>query len=79
MAKSKTLIDSVSSYLLRYRKITPVKAFEVCGTMRLSGIIMTLRSRGWPIETEYVEKTNRYGKMIRYGVYKLPKGWKPEE
>jgi hypothetical protein len=73
-----TLTESVSSYLLRYRKITAVKAFELCGTMRLSAIIMTLRSRGWPIETEFVETTNRYGKPIRYGVYTLPKGWKPE-
>lgn len=73
-----TLTGSVTSYLLRYRKITSLKALEMCGTMRLSAIIYKLRSKGWPIETEYAYTTNRYGKTVRYGVYTLPKGWKPE-
>lgn len=74
-----TLINLVAGYLLRYRKITCAKAYDLYGTMRLSSIISDLRKRGYPIVTEYVEKPNRYGMMIRYGIYVLPKGWKPEE
>ena len=70
-----TLIELVSRYLLRYRKITCAKAYELYGTMRLGSIISDLRKRGYPIETVYVEKPNRYGKMIRYGVYYLQEGW----
>ena len=74
-----TLIDHVSKYLLRYRKITPAKAYVLFGTMRLSSIISCLRKRGWPIETIYVEKPNRWGQKIRYGVYTLKKNWMPKE
>ena len=74
-----TLIDQVAKYLLRYRKITPAKAYDLFGTMRLSSIISDLRKRGWPIETEYVEKFNRWGQKIRYGVYTLKKNWMPKE
>lgn len=70
-----TLIELVSRYLLRYRKITCAKAYELYGTMRLGSIISDLRKRGYPIETVYVEKPNRYGKMIRYGIYYLKDGW----
>lgn len=77
--KQMTLIDLVASYLVRYRKITAAKAYELYGTMRLSSIISDLRLRGYPIETTYIEKPNRYGKMIRYGIYTLPKGWKPKK
>lgn len=73
-----TLIDRVAAYLLRYRKITAAKAYDLYGTMRLSSIISDLRARGWPIETEYVEKPNRYGTMIRYGIYTLPRKWQPK-
>lgn len=74
-----TLIDLVAQYLVRYRKITAAKAYDLYGTMRLSSIISDLRSRGYPIETEYIEKPNRYGRIIRYGIYTLPKGWKPKK
>jgi hypothetical protein len=47
--------------------------------MRLSSIISDLRKRGWPIETEYIEKNNRWGQPIRYGVYVLKKNWQPKE
>ena len=74
-----TLIGLVSKYLLRYRKITAAKAYELYGTMWVSSIIADLRARGWPIKTTYVETTNRYGIKIRYGVYTLPKKWQPKE
>lgn len=74
-----TLIDLVAKYLLRYRKITTAKAYDLFGTMRLSSIISDLRKRGWPIETEYVEKPNRWGQNIRYGIYVLKKNWQPKE
>ena len=74
-----TLIEHVSKYLLRYRKITPAKAYVLFGTMRLSSIISDLRKRGWPIETIYIEKPNRWGQKIRYGVYTLRRDWYPED
>lgn len=74
-----TLIEMVSRYLLRYRKITPAKAYDLFGTMRLSSIISDLRKKGWPIETEYIYKHNRWGQKIRYGVYVLKKNWQPKE
>ena len=73
-----TLIDQVAKYLLRYRKITAVKAYALFGTMRLSSIISELRKKGWPIETEYVETVNRWGQKIRHGIYVLKKNWNPK-
>jgi len=73
-----TLVDLVVQHLLKYRKITSVEAFNLYGITRLSAIIASLRGKGYPIETEFVEGVNRYGNPTRYGVYTVPKNWKPE-
>lgn len=73
--KQVTLNDLVGRYLLRYRKITATKAYELYDTMRLASVISELRAKGWPIETTIVEKYNRWNRKIRYGVYWLPDKW----
>jgi len=74
-----TFIELVAQHLLKYRKITNAEAFSLYGTTRLSSIISDLRTRGYPITTVMIESPNRYGNMIRYGEYRLPEGWEPEE
>ena len=75
----KTLITVVENHLMKYREITSKEAFSKYGITRLSGIIYYLRLKGYPIETEIKECTNRYGNTVRYGVYRIPKKWKPKK
>ena len=73
------LINLVEAHLIKYKEITSSEAFAMYGITRLSSIIMSLRAKGWPIVTDYVEGSNRYGNPTRYGVYRIPKGWKPAD
>lgn len=61
------------------RRITSAQAFEKYGITRLSSVISELRAKGYPISTEMTNGTNRYGNPVRYGVYRLPKGWSVKE
>lgn len=67
----------VLAHLLKHRKITSQKAFELYGNTRLSSSIYELRSQGYPIETTIKEGYNRYGQPMRYAEYSVPKNWKP--
>ena len=75
----KTLINVVENHLMKYREISSKEAFSKYGVTRLSAIIYFLRLKGYPIDTEIREGVNRYGNKVRYGVYKLPKKWKPKK
>ena len=73
---AKSLNSMVATYLLQHRKITAFTAYEKFGIIRLPVCIHELRAQGYPIETDMVEGVNRFGNPTRYGVYRLPKGWK---
>lgn len=67
----KTQIDAVLDFLERNGSITSMQAIENFGATRLSGIIYTLRNRGYNITTTLREVKNRYGRMTHIAVYKL--------
>ena len=71
----KSLNSVVASHLLKNRRITSAQAFEKYGITRLSSVIHELRAKGYPIITDMTEGVNRYGNPVKYGVYRLPKGW----
>ena len=71
----RSLNQMVVAHLLKNRRITSQVAFEKYGITRLSSCIYELRSQGYPIITTTEEGVNRWGDTVRYGVYRLPKGW----
>lgn len=73
MEKQKTYKDMILSYLKRYGRITDVKARESIGTTRCSEYIRQLREEGYEITTEWQTGKNRYGRKVRYGVYRYAK------
>ena len=71
----KTLNSIVASHLIKNRRITN----EKYGITRLSSVIFELRKKGYPISTELADGYNRYGDKVKYGIYRLPKGWSVKE
>ena len=75
----RTLNSIVASHLIKNRRITNQTAFEKYGITRLSSVIFELRKKGYPISTELADGYNRYGDKVKYGIYRLPKGWSVKE
>lgn len=69
----KSQISEIITHLRKHKKITSMEAIKKYGATRLSGIIYILKDRGFGIETEMVQGTNRYGHVTRYAVYHLVK------
>lgn len=63
--------------VLRYMEdtggITQAEAVAEFGCYRLSARIDDLKKRGIPIETNMVEKMNRYGKPVKFARYSIVK------
>ena len=59
----------VRQHLLDGNSITPLEAFNLCGSLRLSAIIFKLREEGLPIVTEKLQVSPRK----RVAQYSLPK------
>lgn len=51
--------------------ITSIEAIQLYGATRLSGIIYNLRKRGYVIDSEWKNGSNRYGGSCRFVEYKL--------
>ena len=62
----------VYGQLKKGRTLTPIIAFDGCGTMRLAAIIHTLRGRGEDIKTIPIYR----GNGAKYASYKLVKNVK---
>ena len=73
MKKKDSQIVDIITYLRKNKSITSLEAIEYFGATRLSGIIFTLRKRGFGIETEIVNKKNRYGNITNFAIYHLVK------
>ena len=58
-------------YMERHGGITQAEAADAFGCWRLSAVIFNLRAAGWPIVTDIVEVSNRYGKKCRVARYRL--------
>lgn len=68
----KSQCEMVLDYMKTHKRgITPLKAMERFGIMRLSGRIHDLREMGYPIMTNIIEVPNRYGDVSRVAEYRL--------
>jgi hypothetical protein len=70
--------QAIQKHLLEYGSITSWQAIKEYGATRLSAIIYVLRDKGFIIETEMEEFTDRYGSKAKYGKYIL-KGLKNDK
>lgn len=59
--------QQVLKHLESGRELSPIEAFNLFGTMRLSAIIFALKKEGIAIDTRYVQNNNTRG----YAVYSL--------
>lgn len=73
MTETTTYKELILKHLRRYGSITDVKARECIGTTRCSEYIRQLREEGHQIDTEWRTGRNRYGRKIRFGVYRYAK------
>lgn len=66
-----TQTQAVLDVLKSGDSISSMEAFSEFGITRLSAIIFRLRQKGYDIDSEDVETTNRFGGKVRYARYKL--------
>ena len=72
MTKKKTQNEQILKYLQTHKHgITPLKALDKFGCLRLSGRIWDLRNMGYPIVTNIIEVKNRYDDVVRVAEYRL--------
>lgn len=68
----KSQCEQILQYLQTHKRgITPLKAMEKFGILRLSGRIYDLRDSGYDIITDIVEVKNRNGDTCRVAEYRL--------
>lgn len=68
----KTQNEQILRYLKTHKRgITPLKALELCGCMRLSGRIFELRDMGYEISSEIIAVKNKDGDVCHVANYKL--------
>lgn len=58
-------------WLRNGRSINPLQSWQMLGIYRLGARIFDLKEMGWPIVSERMTVTNRYGEDISVGLYKL--------
>lgn len=64
--------EMILKYLLTHKRgITPMKAFEKFGILRLSGRIYELKEAGYDIVTDMIDVKNRNGDIRRVAEYRL--------
>lgn len=70
--RGKSQNDLILKYLQTHKRgITPQKAYEKFGCLRLSGRIYDLKNRGYDISSTITEVKNRNGDPCYVSVYKL--------
>lgn len=60
----KTKTEIILKALQKGKKLTALKAFYLCGTMRLAAVISQLKEYGHDIKTDYVSVKTKTGKVI---------------
>lgn len=65
-----TQTSQVLKHMENHKGITSMEAFKLYGVTRLSSIIFCLR-KTHNIDSETIEKKNRYGGVSRFSMYKL--------
>lgn len=66
-----TKTTNVKEHLEKQGSITIWEAIQLYGATRLSAIIYNLRKRGYKINNNWKEETDRNGEKTRYVEYKL--------
>lgn len=59
--------QEVLNHLQSQGELSPLEAFQLYGTMRLSAIIFALKKEGYQFDTRFVQTNNTRG----YAVYSL--------
>lgn len=68
----RTQNEKILRYLKTHKRgLTPIKALELFGCMRLSGRIFELRDMGYEISSEIIAVKNRDGETCHVANYKL--------
>lgn len=67
--KKQSQTDRVFNYLVTYKSITQLEAYQMFGTFSLAKIISNLRKKGFKIETVKATGLNRFGDKVRFGRY----------
>ena len=67
--KKQSQTDRVFNYLVTYKSITQLEAYQMFGTFSLAKIISNLRKKGFKIETVKTTGLNRFGDIVRFGRY----------
>jgi hypothetical protein len=67
MAKIGKQTQWVKEQLVKGHKITALRAFRECGSMRLASIIHRLSTQGWEINSQLIQKIDG----TRYSIYNL--------
>lgn len=68
---NKYYYECVLDYMKNNDTIDDIEAYNLCGTMRLSGIIHSLRKKGYNIITEKYKKLHDDGKYYVHAKYRL--------
>lgn len=66
-----TQMEAVLHVLKSGESISSIQAFNEFGITRLSAIIFNLRKKGYPISSESIKTTNRFGGTVYFSKYKL--------
>lgn len=67
--KKTTQQDRVFDYLVSYKSITQLEAYNRFGTFSLSRIVCSLRKKGFKIETVRRKGKNRFGDPVHFAEY----------
>lgn len=63
--------EAILMHLTAFGSITSMEAFVDWSITRLADIVYTLKKEGHNIETEMLERTNRFGHRTQYAKYVL--------
>lgn len=60
------------AYLLLGREVGPLDAWVQLGMYRLADVKFRLRKADWPVDTETLQRSNRFGESCAFASYYLP-------
>ena len=70
--KSGTQAARLLSVLLTGLAIGPLNGWRNIGIYRLADTVLQLRKAGWAVQTDRVERDNRFGERCSFASYTLP-------
>ena len=61
----------ILEYIEKFGEITQLEAIRDLGIMRLASRVSDLRRKGYPIASDWLEVTNRFGEKTKIKRYRL--------